>query len=244
MPDALAAMERAWVDKVADSIRRFTEITPDTTLAAFGGGGPLLICDVADRLGVRKVIVPALAAVFSAFGLGFSDIAHHYEAVVPEGDVAGLDALVASLLERARRDMYAEGFELEHCEQAVSLLRIDATGEAHPLTYQPGQAPDVHLAAGEHLTVSMRVTKPIEHVAFEPVDVGTASEAVAAGTRRVCLPGDDARDIPLVRIADNAAGASGPGPAVIEEDFFTCRVPAGWRYRFAGGMDLVLEKAD
>ncbi|MBR0567461.1 hydantoinase/oxoprolinase family protein [Azoarcus sp. L1K30] len=244
MPDALAAMEWAWVDKVADSIRRFTDITPDTTLAAFGGGGPLLICDVADRLGVRKVIVPALAAVFSAFGLGFSDIAHHYEAVVPEGDMAGLDALVASLLERARRDMYAEGFELEECEQAVSLLRVDAAGEAHPLAYRPGQAPDVHLTAGEHLTVSMRVTKPIEHVAFEPVDVGTASDAVAAGTRRVCLPGDDARDIPLVRIADNAAGATGSGPAVIEEDFFTCRVPAGWRYRFAGGMDLVLEKAD
>ncbi|MCZ4303418.1 hydantoinase/oxoprolinase family protein [Zoogloeaceae bacterium G21618-S1] len=244
IPDALTAMERAWVGKVADSIRHFTEITPDTTLAAFGGGGPLLICDVADRLGVRRVIVPALAAVFSAFGLGFSDIAHHYEANLPSADQDALDEMIASLLSRASRDMYAEGFELDECEQAVSLNRIDATGEAHPLVHTLGQPLNVALAAGEHLSVSMRVTKPIEHVAFEAVDGGEAHDAVAAGTRRVCLPGDDARDVPLVRIADNRAGSCGQGPAILEEDFFTCRVPAGWRYRFAGGMDLVLEKAD
>jgi len=244
MPDALTAMEQAWVGKVADSIARFTGITPDTTLAAFGGGGPLLICDVADRLGVRRVVVPALAAVFSAFGLGFSDIAHHYEANLSGADAAELDAMIACLRSRAGRDMYAEGFELDECEQEVTLSRIDAAGEAHPLDHDAGQPLQVALAPGEHIAVSMRVTKPIEHVAFEAVDAGSAREAVTAGTRRVCLPGDDARDVPLVRIADNGAGACGQGPAIIEEDFFTCRVPAGWRYRFAGGMDLVLEKAD
>ena len=240
-PDALGAMERAWVDKVAQSIARFTEITPETTLAAFGGGGPMLICDVAEQLGARRVIVPALAAVFSAFGLGFSDIAHHYEAVLAEADPDQLAALVDSLRERARRDMYAEGFDLADCDEALELARVGADGEPHPID---AAATLPALGPGEHLAVSMRVTKPIEHVAFETGDDLAASAAVSTATRRVTLPGDDARDVPLVRIADNRPGAAGEGPAILEEDFFTCRVPSGWRYRFAAGMDLVLEKHD
>ena len=37
--EALAAMEAAWVKKVADSLTAYASIRPDTTLAAFGGAG-------------------------------------------------------------------------------------------------------------------------------------------------------------------------------------------------------------
>lgn len=238
MLPALAAMETAWVDKVADSILKFTEVTPDSTLAAFGGGGPLVICDIADRVGARRVIVPALAAVFSAFGLGFSDIAHHYETVLPAVDQAAVDEAVAALLKRARRDMYAEGFELDECEHAVEVCRVAADREEGPLA-QPLEAT---LAAGEHLTVSLRVTKRIQQASFGAAGSAAGHPAVTAGSRRIQLHGRGPNDLPLVRIADNGAGACGEGPAIIEEDFFTCRVPAGWRYRFTAGMDLLLEK--
>jgi len=48
-------------------------------LLVFGGAGPIGACEVAHRAGIRKVVVPQLAAVFSAFGISFSDIAHEYE---------------------------------------------------------------------------------------------------------------------------------------------------------------------
>src|SRR3546814_8027533 len=66
-------MEAAWVAKVADALTKFANISSDTTLAAFGGGGPFVVCKVAEAAGISRVLIPGLAAVFSAFGLGFSD---------------------------------------------------------------------------------------------------------------------------------------------------------------------------
>lgn len=241
----LTAMEQAWTQKVGESILRFTDITPGTTLAAFGGGGPLLICDIADRVGARHVIIPALAAVFSAFGLGFSDIAHHYEAVLPAASQALFDAAIAGLEQRARRDMYAEGFELNECIRTVELHRVEADGSETPLTVDAMRQLGGTLAAGEHIAVSLRVTKPIQHASFGTAGTIAAEHpAVAAGTRRIRLPGSGECDLPLVRIADNCAGARGAGPVIIEEDFFTCRVPQGWHFHFTAGMDLRLDKRD
>lgn len=47
-------------------------------LVAFGGGGPLHACGLADRLGMRRILVPPFAGVLSALGL----------AVAPEQRVA------------------------------------------------------------------------------------------------------------------------------------------------------------
>jgi N-methylhydantoinase A len=45
----------------------------DFALVAFGGAGPLHACELADELGIRKVLVPATAGVLSALGLVASD---------------------------------------------------------------------------------------------------------------------------------------------------------------------------
>ena len=41
----------------------------DFALVAFGGAGPLHACELADELGIRRVLVPAAAGVLSALGL-------------------------------------------------------------------------------------------------------------------------------------------------------------------------------
>lgn len=46
----------------------------DFTLVAFGGGGAMHAVALAQELGVKKVIVPAAAAVFSAWGMVMSDL--------------------------------------------------------------------------------------------------------------------------------------------------------------------------
>jgi N-methylhydantoinase A len=45
----------------------------DFTLVAFGGAGPLHACALAEELGIRTVLVPAVAGVLSALGLVASD---------------------------------------------------------------------------------------------------------------------------------------------------------------------------
>src|SRR3546814_19746410 len=91
---ATLAMEQAWVAKVAHSLQQFTHIDDHTVLAAFGGGGPFVVCKVAVAAGIQRVLIPGLAAVFPAFGLGFSVIAHRYEVPTPTADATSFTAVL------------------------------------------------------------------------------------------------------------------------------------------------------
>ena len=50
----------------------------DFTLVAFGGGGGMHAVALAQELGVRKVVVPVGASVFSAWGMMMSDLRRDY----------------------------------------------------------------------------------------------------------------------------------------------------------------------
>ena len=117
---ALARMEAAYLDRVAEALR--TEpLTADTVIAAFGGAGPMTVCGAAERAGVRQVIIPRTAAVFSAFGIGFSDISQHYEAPLTSLDGDTVADVVGRLRRRAQRDMFAEGVDLGACVERFRL---------------------------------------------------------------------------------------------------------------------------
>ena len=97
------------------------------TLVAFGGGGPLHACGLADRLGMTRVLVPPFAGVLSAVGLAVA--AERREAVrsvmreapaLGAADVAALegalaDAAGAGAVRRswARARFAGQGYELE-----------------------------------------------------------------------------------------------------------------------------------
>lgn len=51
-------------------------------LVAFGGAGGLHACELADALGIPRVIVPAMPGGLSAFGILVSDIVKHYSRTV------------------------------------------------------------------------------------------------------------------------------------------------------------------
>jgi N-methylhydantoinase A len=50
----------------------------DFTLVAFGGGGGLHGCALAKELGIKKVVIPYLSGVFSAWGMLLSDLRRDY----------------------------------------------------------------------------------------------------------------------------------------------------------------------
>ncbi|WP_269409446.1 hydantoinase/oxoprolinase family protein [Lentibacillus daqui] len=50
----------------------------DFTMIAFGGGGPMHAAELARNLGMKKVVVPFSASVFSAWGMLMTDIRHDY----------------------------------------------------------------------------------------------------------------------------------------------------------------------
>lgn len=50
----------------------------DFALLAFGGNGPLFAPAIAGELGIRRVLVPPMPGLFSAFGLLLADTEHHF----------------------------------------------------------------------------------------------------------------------------------------------------------------------
>jgi N-methylhydantoinase A len=85
----------------------------DFTLVAFGGGGAMHGAALAAELGVRKVVVPAGASVFSAWGMMMSDLRRDYFvtrlADLRKGAAAGIEAVFAESEERAKAQFAAEG---------------------------------------------------------------------------------------------------------------------------------------
>ena len=71
----------------------------DYTLCAFGGNGPVFACAMAQELGMRRIVVPPSPGLFSAFGLLYADVEHHYartfRRLLRELDLAALDAGLA-----------------------------------------------------------------------------------------------------------------------------------------------------
>lgn len=231
---AAQAMEEAWVGKIAAGIRDYAPVTPDTVLAAFGGAGPFVVCKVAEAIGVKRVIIPGLAAVFSAFGIGFSDIAHSFEAPLATNDLAGLQACREQLLQRARRAMFGEGAELEQCRIEESLRVIDAEGE-RSVALGEGKAA---IPAKGRVTLVLQALKPISHAGLTGA-FGKAGQAAVSTARRRTLGGE----LPLYRVEDQPPGAAAAGPAVLEEAFFTCRIEPGWRFEINQAGDILLSRA-
>jgi N-methylhydantoinase A len=240
LEQAVESMEEAWVGKVVDSLRGYADITPETALAAFGGAGPFVVCRVADAAGIAKVVIPGLAAVFSAFGIGFSDIGHEFSAVLGSDDAAGLAACRELLLERARRGMFAEGASLDACVISETLNVASVAGE-QSLSIEGGGLPQF-LPAGAQLSLTLTAVKPVPHASLNGSFGQSEVAAVTTSTRNV-LAGGCRTDLPLYRVEEQPPGAVADGPAVLEESFFTCRIDAGWSFEINDARDILLAKS-
>lgn len=90
----------------------------DFTLVAFGGGGGMHAVSLAQELGVKAVVIPRAAGVFSAWGMMMSDLRRDYFVTRLVDLVAGpqLDAtatLLAELVDKARMEYLQEGIAPE-----------------------------------------------------------------------------------------------------------------------------------
>ncbi len=87
----------------------------DFSLVAFGGGGPMHGVALAQELGIRKVVVPPAAAVFSAWGMVMSDLRRDYFVtrlvdLVP-GVAATIEEVFREVEELARQQFKQEGID-------------------------------------------------------------------------------------------------------------------------------------
>jgi N-methylhydantoinase A len=106
--------------RMADLVRRETigrGYDPrEFVLFAFGGAGPLHAAAYGADVGVRTIVVPAFASVFSAFGIAGSDVVTVRQAsdpMIAPLDLPRLNDLYATLDETALTDLESDGVSRE-----------------------------------------------------------------------------------------------------------------------------------
>ncbi|PNV35598.1 5-oxoprolinase [Streptomyces sp. DH-12] len=245
-----AAVKRISVQKGHD-ITRYA-------LTTFGGAGGQHACMVADSLGIRTVLVPPMAGVLSALGIGLADTTamreRSVEAPLEPAAMPAVHGTADELEAAARAELLAEDVPEERVEVTRrAQLRYDGTDTT--LTVELTE-PDTMRRAFEdrhRATYSFTLDRPIVVEALSVEATGTTDppdlSALATWSGRPAAPvtvrlhtGGAWRDVPLHRREDLPPGETVTGPAIIAEDGSTTVVDDGWRAATTDDGHLVMER--
>lgn len=122
----------------------------DFTLVVFGGGGAMHGVALGQELGVKKVVVPRGAPVFSAWGMMMSDLRRDYfvTRLMDGTDRAGLEALVGEISGHAREQFGKEGVTAD-AVNIQPLVKMRYRNQEHAVEVPLGAGPldDTRIAA-------------------------------------------------------------------------------------------------
>jgi N-methylhydantoinase A/oxoprolinase/acetone carboxylase beta subunit len=185
----------------------------ELTLVPFGGAGPLHAAQIADELGMRRVLVPVASGVLSAFGLVVAERRRDLvESVLLTGDDLTAEAIakaVERLANRGREEMGAEAADV----RATYDLRY--SGQAFELPIEGDPAPD----PGELRRAFDRAHR--ERYGYSDPD--TELELVTVRVA-VALPGAEPRPAAWEGLPDEVV----EGPSVVRLPGSTLVVAQGW----------------
>src|SRR5690625_5230444 len=225
------------------SVQRGHDVT-EYALTSFGGAGGQHACAVADSLGIRTVLVPPLAGVLSALGMGLADTTAIRERSVeqPLADalLPRLEDLAARLAADARAEVAGPGAGDGALEVRRRVhLRYAGTDTAVvvPLTDRAAMLAEFEDRYRRLYSFLMDRPLVVEAVSVEVVRPSDGElprftpdhpRSEPAGT--VTLHTDGAwREVPLHHRAQLPAGAAVTGPALVVEENATTVVDSGWR---------------
>ncbi|RII19369.1 Acetophenone carboxylase gamma subunit [Streptomyces sp. YIM 130001] len=246
---------RIAVANIAGAVKRISvQKGHDVTryaLTTFGGAGGQHACAVADSLGIRTVLVPPMAGVLSALGIGLADTTamreQSVEAPLEEASMPDIETTADALESAARQELLDEAVPEDRIRTVRrALLRYDGTDtaltvdltqsgtmrrdfeEAHRATYS--FVLDRPLVV-EALTVEATgVTEPPDLTAPEEPSGERAPRARGDAPETVILhTGGRRREVPLHRRTDLVPGESVTGPAIVTEANATTVVDDGWQ---------------
>jgi len=241
--------------------------TADRTLIAFGGAAPLHATRLADKLGIRRVIVPEGAGVGSAVGFLRAPIA--YEVVrtrfmsLKQFDAAAINDIFANMRAEAEAVVRLGAGDAALVETRTAFMRY--RGQGHEISvdlpirdYKTADVTFFEAAFdGEYRTLYSRTIPRLEvEILTWTLSLATAeplpSPVAAAGDRvvaaaeshRALFDADLGEDVEaaVVQRTALAPGATISGPAVIVEDETSTVVTAGFTATVNALGQIVLTK--
>ena len=240
------------------------------TLIAFGGAAPLHAARLAEKLGIRRVLIPSGAGVGSAFGFLQAPVAYEvarsrYVRLDDTFDTSLVNALFAEMRAEAEAVVAAGAPDARLIETRTADMRYRGQGHEITVVLPPGEfdaASRTTLAAAfgeayastygriipgldtEIMNWTLRlavVREPLPPCPPQPADRSVRPN----GHRALFSP----TDLALQQVATYRRDGLGPGslvhgPAVIAEDETTTIVPQGFTARINPLSAILLEKDD
>ena len=252
--DTASAMVRICNENMANAIRIVTVeqgIDPrEFALVAFGGAGATHACEIADAIGMRRVVVPPRPGLFSAFGALAAIVrvdAVRSVYLTDRTTFAGeLDGLFRELEAQAHADVAAQGLAQKPSVRRFIAMRYQGQNYEQEVAVPEEAIDDAALA--EVYAEYGRLYEgfygyrldgiPIELVRLSVVAMGEPpvfaglpsedAEGEGAARRDVFFPETGFVATDIVRRQRLASNETRDGPLIVESMDSTVVVPPGW----------------
>jgi N-methylhydantoinase A len=223
------------------------------TLIAFGGGGPVHACRLAEKIGIKRILVPSGAGVGSAIGflrapVGYEVVRSLYQRL-STFDTDAVNALLTSMYDEALSVVDQGRFGEPLTETRIAFMRYVGQGHeiAVPLPRRTLSPVDVASIHGDYEREYAKFfDRPVPgsdvEVLSYAVILTTATPDIVPAPLTVSFTDVQATRSQLVRdtrtgitaawpVHDRAAmqiGARVAGPAIIAEDETSTLIGTGW----------------
>ncbi len=225
----------------------------DFSLIAFGGGGGMHACSLAKELNIKKVIIPKLSGVFSAWGMLLSDLRRDYlqtqiVELCPEG-ASQVNDMLTALEEKAIQDFTSENIDrvrmhflrygrcrYQNQEHSVEIVLPDGEIKAEQI-----EAIRERFHTDYEQEYTYRLAAPVELVGYHLIAIAEVDklkpEKLPATGRKTGEAVKGHREVDFIEAGIHRAtiydgdalepGMSFIGPAIIEESGTTVVIPPG-----------------
>ena len=241
------------------------------TLIAFGGGGPVHACRVAEKVGITRILVPSGAGVGSAIGflrapVGYEVVRSLYQRF-STFDVDAVNGLLTSMRAEAMEAVERGSFGASVTETRTAYMRYVGQGHEIPVPLPggvllPGDVAAIRAAYDREYARFYDRPVPgsdVEIMSYAVVvatvtgDAGPAGESASDGQEvhagRTQLVRDTVTgEVSAWGILDRTALAQGSritGPAIVAEDETSTLIGPGWTARLnsLGYIEMTKEAA-
>lgn len=232
------------------------------TLVAFGGAGGLHACELAQALGIPRVVVPALPGALSAFGILVSDVIKDYSRTVLWHATADLpftklEREFRRLSRAARQDFRSEGWTGAIREQRSIDTRYRGQGYELQMPFSRKLIADFHRAHAERYgyshpereieLVTLRLRAIVKSPRARHVYRGADHEGRVSASRGMKVEqvrvvfGGNRLPTSIYEREQLLTGKRYSGPAVVTEYSATTVVPPGMRFSLDRAGNLVID---
>ena len=238
----------------------------DFSLVAFGGGGPMHAVALAQELGIRRVVIPPGAAVFSAWGMVMTDLRRDYFVTrlidLAPGSAEAMEAVFLESENLARDQFQEEGIAPDRL-RFVRYGRFRYQNQEHTTDVEISfaQIGEEHVSEIEAIfhdtyerEYTYRLDAPVEMVGIhlvasaeagrftikERAEAGTDSSIAEKGVRDVDYALEGVHAATLYDGTLLEPGMQLRGPAIIEDPGMTVVVHPGNQVRMDGFGNILI----